>query len=117
MTAHQNAGTPPDARADRAPLHRGRRRPAVRWIAHGVLFVAPVAGAVARLLLLAPLIPGVTAYLRLRLRVPTAKGKAKESPPRRRLADRILSINFCRTRCVPRSRNILPTVAGPPIQR
>jgi hypothetical protein len=40
MTAHQNAGTPPDARADRAPLHRGRRRPAVRWIAHGVLFVA-----------------------------------------------------------------------------
>ena len=44
MTAHQNAGTPPDARADRAPLHRGRRRPAVRWIAHGVLFVALVVG-------------------------------------------------------------------------
>ncbi len=40
MTAHQNAGTSPDARADRAPLHRGRRRPAVRWIAHGVLLVA-----------------------------------------------------------------------------
>jgi small-conductance mechanosensitive channel len=40
MTAHQNAGTPPDARADRAPLHRGRRRPPVRWIVHGVLFVA-----------------------------------------------------------------------------
>jgi uncharacterized membrane protein YbhN (UPF0104 family) len=45
MTAHQSAGHPPDARADRAPpLHRGRGRPAVRWIAHGVLFVALVAG-------------------------------------------------------------------------
>jgi uncharacterized protein (TIRG00374 family) len=44
MTAHQNAGTLPDARADRAPLHRGRRRPAVRWIAHGVLFVALAVG-------------------------------------------------------------------------
>src|SRR5271156_4832902 len=45
MTAHQSAGTPPEARADRAPpLHRGRRRPAVRWIVHGVLFVALVAG-------------------------------------------------------------------------
>src|SRR6266568_2705930 len=45
MTAHQSAGTPPDARADRAPpLHRGRRRPAVRWIVHGVLFVALAAG-------------------------------------------------------------------------
>jgi len=40
MTAHQNAGTLPDVRADRAPLHGGRRRPAVRRIAHGVLFVA-----------------------------------------------------------------------------
>src|SRR5277367_5167106 len=45
MAAHQSAGNPPDARADRAPpLHRGRRRPAVRWIVHGVLFVALVAG-------------------------------------------------------------------------
>src|SRR5260370_13554572 len=45
MTAHQSAGTPPEARADRAPtLHRGRRRPAVRWIVHGVLFVALAAG-------------------------------------------------------------------------
>ncbi|HEX9355519.1 MAG TPA: hypothetical protein VF933_17095, partial [Streptosporangiaceae bacterium] len=44
MTAHQSAGTPPDARADRAPLHRGRRRPTVRWIVHGVLFVALAAG-------------------------------------------------------------------------
>src|SRR5689334_20895645 len=44
MTAHQSAGTPPDARADRAPPHRGRRRPAVRWIAHGVLFVALAVG-------------------------------------------------------------------------
>ena len=45
MAAHQSAGTPPDARADRAsPPHRGRRRPAVRRIAHGVLFVALAAG-------------------------------------------------------------------------
>src|ERR1700761_8430758 len=44
MTAHQNAGTSPDARADRAPPHRGRRHPAVRWIAHGVLFVALAVG-------------------------------------------------------------------------
>src|SRR5690348_1077168 len=44
MTAHQNAGTPPEARADRAPLHRGRRRPAVRWIAHGLLLVALAVG-------------------------------------------------------------------------
>src|SRR5216683_2502220 len=45
MTAHQSVGTPPEARADRAPtLHRGRRRPAVRWIVHGVLFVALAAG-------------------------------------------------------------------------
>src|SRR3984885_9771981 len=44
MTAHQNAGTPPEARADRAPLHRGRRRLPVRWIVHGVLFVALAVG-------------------------------------------------------------------------
>ena len=44
MTAHQNAGTSPDARADRAPLHRGRGRPPVRWIVHGVLFVALAVG-------------------------------------------------------------------------
>src|SRR6266699_1575373 len=44
MTAHQSAGTPPDARADQAPPHRGSRRPAVRWIVHGVLFVALIAG-------------------------------------------------------------------------
>ena len=44
MTAHQSAGPPPDARAGRAPRHGGRRRPAVRWIVHGVLFVALVAG-------------------------------------------------------------------------
>jgi len=36
MTAHQSAASPPDERADRAPLHRGRRRPAERWIVHGV---------------------------------------------------------------------------------
>ena len=42
---HQSTGNPPDARADRAPpLHRGRRRPGMRWIAQGVLFVALVAG-------------------------------------------------------------------------
>jgi hypothetical protein len=41
MTAQQSAGTQPDARADRAPpQRRGRRRPAVRWIVHGVLLVA-----------------------------------------------------------------------------
>src|SRR5690348_18277507 len=44
MTPHQSAGTPPDARADRAPPHGGRRRPAVGWIAHGVLFVALAVG-------------------------------------------------------------------------
>jgi hypothetical protein len=44
MTAHQSAASPPDERADPAPLHRGRRRPAVRWIVHGVLFVALVVG-------------------------------------------------------------------------
>ena len=50
-----------------------------------------------------PLPPGAVAYLRLRLR-PSAdgKGKAKESPQRRSLADRIPSINFLRTRRVPR---------------
>ena len=45
MTAHQSASTPPDAPADRAPPpHGGRRRPAVRWIVHGALFVALAAG-------------------------------------------------------------------------
>jgi hypothetical protein len=44
MTAHQSAASPPDERADRAPLHRGRRRPAARRIVHGVLLVALVAG-------------------------------------------------------------------------
>ena len=44
MTAHQSAGTPPEARADGVPPHRGRRRPAVRWIAHGVLLVALAVG-------------------------------------------------------------------------
>src|ERR1700722_10437628 len=44
MTAYQNAGTPPDTLADRAPLHGGRRRPAMRWIVHGVLIVALAVG-------------------------------------------------------------------------
>jgi uncharacterized protein (TIRG00374 family) len=45
MTAQQAADTPPDARTDRAPPRpRGRRRPAVRWIANGVLFAALAAG-------------------------------------------------------------------------
>jgi uncharacterized protein (TIRG00374 family) len=44
MAAHQSAGSPPDAPADRAPPHGGRRRRAVRLIANGVLFVALVAG-------------------------------------------------------------------------
>src|SRR5262245_22939354 len=39
------ADSPPDARAGRAPpQQRGRRRPAVRWIANGVLFVALAVG-------------------------------------------------------------------------
>jgi uncharacterized protein (TIRG00374 family) len=45
MTAQHSADTPPGAGADRAPpKRRGRRRPAVRWIVHGVLFVALAAG-------------------------------------------------------------------------
>ncbi len=45
MTAQHSADTPPGAGADRAPPKRGgRRRPAVRWIVHGVLFAALVAG-------------------------------------------------------------------------
>ncbi len=45
MATGQSVNTPPDARAGRAsPLQRGRRRLAIRWIAHGVLFVALAAG-------------------------------------------------------------------------
>jgi uncharacterized protein (TIRG00374 family) len=45
MPAQPNADTPADTRAGRAPPQpKGRRRTAVRWIAHGVLFVALVAG-------------------------------------------------------------------------
>jgi uncharacterized membrane protein YbhN (UPF0104 family) len=44
MTAQQSAGTPRDGQADRAPPHQGRRRPAVRWIARGVLLVALAGG-------------------------------------------------------------------------
>jgi uncharacterized protein (TIRG00374 family) len=45
VTARQSADTPPDARADWAsPQQRGRQRPAVRWIAHGVLVAALAAG-------------------------------------------------------------------------
>jgi uncharacterized membrane protein YbhN (UPF0104 family) len=45
MTAQHSADTQPDARANQAPpRQRGWRHPAVRWIAHGVLFVALVAG-------------------------------------------------------------------------
>ena len=45
MPARQDADTSPDARAGRAsPQQRGRRRPAVRWIVHGMLFVALAAG-------------------------------------------------------------------------
>ncbi len=45
MPARQSADKPPDARAGRAsPQQRGRRRPAVRWIVHGVLFVALAVG-------------------------------------------------------------------------
>jgi hypothetical protein len=66
---------PPDARADGAPpLHRGRRRPAVRRIAHAVLFVALVAGGYRIVNYRLPLIPGAIAYIRLRLR-PDADGR------------------------------------------
>jgi uncharacterized membrane protein YbhN (UPF0104 family) len=45
MPARQSTDTPQDARAGRAaPQQSGRRRPAVRWIAHGVLFVALAVG-------------------------------------------------------------------------
>jgi uncharacterized membrane protein YbhN (UPF0104 family) len=45
MTAQQSADTPPDAHPDRAPpRQRSRRRPAVRWVANAVLFVALAAG-------------------------------------------------------------------------
>jgi uncharacterized protein (TIRG00374 family) len=45
MPARQSAGTSPDAQAGRAsPEQKGRRRPAARWIAHGVLFVALAVG-------------------------------------------------------------------------
>jgi uncharacterized protein (TIRG00374 family) len=45
MPARQSADTLPDARAGRTSRQqRGRRRPAVRWIAHGVLLVALAAG-------------------------------------------------------------------------
>jgi uncharacterized protein (TIRG00374 family) len=45
MTAQQSAGSPPEAHADRTPpQQRGRRRPAVRWIANALLFVVLAAG-------------------------------------------------------------------------
>jgi uncharacterized protein (TIRG00374 family) len=49
MPAHQSAGNPPEARADQVPPHGDRRRPAVRCIVHGVVFVALVAGVFALL--------------------------------------------------------------------
>jgi hypothetical protein len=45
MTAHQNAGTPPDARADRAPLHRDRRHPAVTLATFFVSHLTPFGSA------------------------------------------------------------------------
>jgi hypothetical protein len=45
MTAQHSTGTQPDAHADQAPPPpRTRPRPAVRWILHGVLLVALIAG-------------------------------------------------------------------------
>ena len=45
MTAQHGADTAPDAQEGRKlPQRRGRRRPAVRWIVHGVLLVALTAG-------------------------------------------------------------------------
>jgi hypothetical protein len=45
MTALQNAGTPPDARADRAPLHRDRRHPAVTLATFFVSHLTPFGSA------------------------------------------------------------------------
>jgi hypothetical protein len=105
MTAPQSAGTPPDARADRAPPRRGRRRPAVRWIGHGVLFVALAAGVFALL----PRLGGLKhdaaglrharqAFLAAAI---VAQGKAKESLRRHGLADSIPRIDFHRARYLP----------------
>jgi hypothetical protein len=45
MTAQQSADTMPDARASRAsPRPEGRRRPAVRRVVPGVLFLALAVG-------------------------------------------------------------------------
>src|SRR5258706_6360481 len=45
MAASESAGPRPDAPTGRAPPPRkGRRRPTVRWIVHGVMFVALAAG-------------------------------------------------------------------------
>jgi hypothetical protein len=98
MTAHQSAASPPDQRADRAPLHRGRRRPAARWIVHGVLFVALVAGVFG-------LLP----------RLGTVKGKARESRRRRRLADPFRAL-VSGERRTPEPETVADP-AEPPIQR
>jgi len=65
-----------------------------------------------------PLAPGAIAYLRLRLQQGAdGKGKARESRRRRRLADCIPSIKFCRTRCGPRSAKRCAGHSRAPIQR
>ena len=79
--------------ATTVPPHRGRRRPAVRWIVHGVVFVALVAGVFALL----PRLGGLKhdaaglrharqAFLAAAI---VAQGKAKESLRRHGLADSI----------------------------
>ena len=45
MTAQPSVDIPPPAQAGRAsPPPGGKRRPAVRWVLHAVLFVALAAG-------------------------------------------------------------------------
>jgi hypothetical protein len=44
MAVNEGADTRPKAQAGGTPQQQGRRRPAVRWIVHGVMFVALAAG-------------------------------------------------------------------------
>jgi len=132
MTAHQNAATSPDARADRAPPHRGRRRPAVRWTAHGVLFVAlavGIFGLVAQAVLLGRarlpdrelLAPATTGRRRLSP-AQAAAGCRRQEERQRKARDSAawltaLQALFFRTKSVPCSAKHLRNAARPPIQR
>ena len=65
MTAQQSVDTSPQAHPGRASPPGGRRRLAVRWVLHGVLFVVLAAGVFGLL------------YLRVRLRSAKAQGSGK----------------------------------------